>query len=264
MAKYRHIHTTFWNDPLVLDLTPEQKYFYLYLLTNDKVKQCGIYEISLRQIVYQTGYNKDTILTLLAFFEDAEKIIYSANTNEILLRNFLKYNSSKSPKVIKCIEDELTEVKNPILLEHLRFDDTVSIDYTKGIDKKKKKKKKNKKEKEKEFIDSVFVFEKDFNKKMLNEFIEYWTESNSDSDNSQMRFEKCDIFNIKKRLARWNKNSKTFGSKKSNMPDFLDNVYLNRIKDDSYQTRKYYKHLVDNCGYIKKETLTGAIKYVKK
>jgi len=177
MAKYRHIHTTFWNDPLVLDLTPEQKYFYLYLLTNDKVKQCGIYEISLRQIVYQTGYNKDTILTLLAFFEDAEKIIYSANTNEILLRNFLKYNSSKSPKVIKCIEDELTEVKNTILLEHLKFDDTVSIDYPYSIDKKKKKK--NKKEKEKEFIDSVFVFEKDFNKKMLNDFIEYWTESNS-------------------------------------------------------------------------------------
>ena len=97
---------------------------------------------------------------------------------------------------------------------------------------------------------------------MLNDFVEYWTESNS--EDSQMRFEKCDIFNIKKRLARWNKNSKTFGSKKSNMPDFLDNVYLNRIKDDSYQTRKYYKHLVDNCGYIKKETITGAIKYVKK
>ena len=264
MAKYRHIHTTFWNDPLVLDLTPEQKYFYLYLLTNDKVKQCGIYEISLRQIVYQTGYNKDTILTLLAFFEDAEKIIYSAETNEILLRNFLKYNSSKSPKVIKCIEDELTEVKNQILLEHLKFDDTVSIDYPKGIDKKKKKKKKNKKEKEKEFIDSVFVFEKDFNKKMLNDFVEYWTESNSDSDNSQMRFEKCDIFNIKKRLERWNKNSETFGSKKSNMPDFLDNAYLNRIKDDSYQIRKYYKYLCDECGYIKKETLTGAIKYVKR
>ena len=261
MAKYRHIHTTFWNDPLVLDLTPEQKYFYLYLLTNDKVKQCGIYEISLRQIVYQTGYNKDTILTLLAFFEDAGKIIYSAETNEILLRNFLKYNSSKSPKVIKCIEDELTEVKNPILLEHLKFDDTVSIAYPYSIDKKKKKKKKNKKEKEKEFIDSVFVFEKDFNKKMLNDFVEYWTESNS--EDSQMRFEKCDIFNIKKRLERWNKNSETFGSKKSNMPDFLDNVYLNRIKDDQAQLKKYYDYLL-TCGYEKYETVTGYIKYRKK
>ena len=101
MAKYRHIHTTFWNDPLVLDLTPEQKYFYLYLLTNDKVKQCGIYEISLRQIVYQTGYNKDTILTLLAFFEDAGKIIYSAETNEILLRNFLRKQLKQLRKLLR-------------------------------------------------------------------------------------------------------------------------------------------------------------------
>ena len=261
MAKYRHIHTTFWNDPLVLDLTPEQKYFYLYLLTNDKVKQCGIYEISLRQIVYQTGYNKDTILTLLAFFEDAGKIIYSNETNEILLRNFLKYNSSKSPKVIKCIEDELTEVKNPILLEHLKFDDTVSIDYPKGIDKKKKKK--NKKEKEKEFIESVFVY-KDGYKNIIDDFCDYWCESNSDSENSLMRFEKCDVFDVKKRLMRWEKNSETFNSRKNSMPDFYDLAYINRIKEDSAQLNKFYKHLTDNCNYERKETLTGGIKWIKR
>ena len=31
MAKYRQLHTTFWDDTLILDLTPEQKYFYIYL-----------------------------------------------------------------------------------------------------------------------------------------------------------------------------------------------------------------------------------------
>ena len=134
MAKYRHVHTTFWNDPLILDLTPEQKYFYLYLMTNDKVKQCGIYEISLRQIAYQTGYNKDTILNLLDFFEKLKKIVYSPETNEILLLNFLKYNSSKSPKVIKCIDDELKKVKNPKLIDLLNGINTVSIDYTNDID----------------------------------------------------------------------------------------------------------------------------------
>ena len=50
MAKYRQLHTTFWNDSLILDLTPEQKYFYIYLLTNPNVTQCGIYEISIKQM----------------------------------------------------------------------------------------------------------------------------------------------------------------------------------------------------------------------
>ena len=32
MAKYRQLHTDFWNDGFVLDLTPEEKYFYIYLM----------------------------------------------------------------------------------------------------------------------------------------------------------------------------------------------------------------------------------------
>ena len=45
MATYRNIHTSFWQDTFVLDLTPEEKYFYLYLMTNSKTTQCGVYEL---------------------------------------------------------------------------------------------------------------------------------------------------------------------------------------------------------------------------
>jgi hypothetical protein len=31
---FRKIHDTFWTDPDIEDLTPEQKFFYLYLITN--------------------------------------------------------------------------------------------------------------------------------------------------------------------------------------------------------------------------------------
>ena len=44
MAVYRHIHIEYWQDGFVLDLTPEEKYFYIYLMTNSKTSQCGIYE----------------------------------------------------------------------------------------------------------------------------------------------------------------------------------------------------------------------------
>ena len=43
MAAYRHIHIDYWQDSFVLDLTPEEKYFYIYLMTNSKTTQCGVY-----------------------------------------------------------------------------------------------------------------------------------------------------------------------------------------------------------------------------
>ncbi len=63
MAKYRQLYTEFWSDSFVLELTPEEKYFYLYLISNCKTTQCGIYEISKRIIETETGYNR--ALTLL-------------------------------------------------------------------------------------------------------------------------------------------------------------------------------------------------------
>ena len=128
MAKYRQIHTTFWDDALILDLTPEQKYFYLYLLTNPNVKQCGIYEISIKQISYQTGYNKDTICNLLELFENMKKIVYSKDTNEIALVNFIKYNGSDSPSIRKCIEKDLKGVKNKDLICCVQGVNTVSTE----------------------------------------------------------------------------------------------------------------------------------------
>jgi len=61
MAIYRQLQTTFWSDSYITELTPEQKYFYIYLLTNEKTKQCGIYEITLRAIAFDTGYNVETV-----------------------------------------------------------------------------------------------------------------------------------------------------------------------------------------------------------
>jgi hypothetical protein len=39
MAKYRQLYTEFWSDSFVLELTPEEKHFYLYLISNSKTTQ---------------------------------------------------------------------------------------------------------------------------------------------------------------------------------------------------------------------------------
>mgnify|MGYP000070582566 CR=1 FL=1 len=50
MAIFRKIHVSFWKDEFIESLTPEQKFFYLYLMTNDRTTQCGIYEITIKQM----------------------------------------------------------------------------------------------------------------------------------------------------------------------------------------------------------------------
>ena len=64
MAIFRKVHTSFWSDPFVADLTDDKRLFYLYILTNERTKQCGIYEISKKQICFDLGYSMDTVSIL--------------------------------------------------------------------------------------------------------------------------------------------------------------------------------------------------------
>jgi hypothetical protein len=126
MAAFRKISVTFWGDSFIGELTPEQKYFYLYLMTNDRTTQCGIYETSIRKICFDTGYNAETVHKLLDFFQEKNKIRFSKETNEIALLNWVKFNDSNSPKVLACVEKELKNVKNRVLIQYLYSMDTES------------------------------------------------------------------------------------------------------------------------------------------
>ena len=58
MAKFRMVRTDFWKNPIVLEeMTPEDKFFYLYLLTNPLTTQTGIYKITKKQLAFDLGYS---------------------------------------------------------------------------------------------------------------------------------------------------------------------------------------------------------------
>ena len=130
-AKYRAIQTCFWNDSWVIELTPEQKLFFLYLITNQRVSQCGVYEISKRIIEFETGFSQDKIEKFLELFETKEKIKFNTLTSELCIPNFSKYNYSKSPLVRKHIIDELNLVKDKSLIQYLYGIDTI---YKEDVD----------------------------------------------------------------------------------------------------------------------------------
>ena len=131
MAIYRQIHITFWQDPFILELSPEEKYFYLYLMTNSKTSQCGIYELPKKVMQLETGYNDETVDKLLKRFIDYGKILYDQETKEIMILNWLKHNMNTSPKVKSRIKKELKDVKNK---EFLSLFHTVCKQYLYSID----------------------------------------------------------------------------------------------------------------------------------
>lgn len=112
MASYRQLQTEFWQDDFVAGLTPEERYFYIYLMTNPRTKQCGIFKIVIKFIAIELGYDNGTVEKLIEKFVDYGKILYSPETNELMIVNWMKYNYINSKNTLLCINKELKQVKN--------------------------------------------------------------------------------------------------------------------------------------------------------
>ena len=114
MATYRSVHISFWTDPKVDDdFTPEDKYFYLYLLTNPHTNLCGCYEISMKQMTRETGYNEDTVIRLLNRMANVHKVIkYDPETKEIYIIHWGRYNWAKSEKTLKGVFNSISTIKS--------------------------------------------------------------------------------------------------------------------------------------------------------
>lgn len=140
MANYRNVSMAFWTDSKVEDdFTPEDKYIYLWCLTNPHTNLCGCYEISIKQIAHETGYNTDSVERLLKRLDASHNVIrYSAPTKELLVLNWFRYNWHSSEKLNKPLLNEIRSVKCDRFREYLadRYNDreSVAVMYEYGMD----------------------------------------------------------------------------------------------------------------------------------
>lgn len=254
MAVFRKIHTQFWGDPFTQDLTPEQKYFYLYLITNDKTKQCGIYEITKKQMCYDTGYNIDTVSKLLDFFISSKKIWYNSDTNELAIKNWDKYNGSSSPKVQSCINEELMSIKDTVLIEYLYSIDRVSILHR---NKNKKKNKIQEEEKDfKSFLEKIESPESSPNwRDYCSEFL------NADEfKSSYSKIKKIPIGNLEKVMMDFvlNVNSRGLFKDCAGLIAHFKNYYPkyveNKVTPPSFPNSKAFIEIPDPSDYDKMQT----------
>jgi hypothetical protein len=121
MAIYRTVSLSFWTDTKVIDdFTPEDRYFYLYLFTNPHTNLAGCYEVSTKQMAYETGYSKETVEGLLVRFSEVHGVCeYSSETKEVLLLNWHKYNWTNSEKFRKPLKKEIENIKTDSFREYL-------------------------------------------------------------------------------------------------------------------------------------------------
>ena len=112
----RSVNTRFWDDSFIQDLSTEDKLLFLYLLTNPLTSLLGIYETTIKRIVFDTGLEKETVLKGLERFEKVGKAFY--RNNHIILPNFLKnqnLNTNMKKGVVKIFDDLPNELKVSIL-----------------------------------------------------------------------------------------------------------------------------------------------------
>lgn len=76
MATQRYIPTSIWDDEVVQDLKPEEKYLLLYLFTNPLTNIAGVYKITQKRMAFDTGLDQDTINKILLRFGDLKLAFY--------------------------------------------------------------------------------------------------------------------------------------------------------------------------------------------
>lgn len=128
----RIVSTGFWTDSKVINqFSPEDKYFMLYLLTNQHTSQLGIYGLSPKQAAFDLGYSAETVSILLDRFETKYHVLkYNRETCEVAILNYLKHSIVKGGKpVMDCLVKEEKDVKDKSLLmavyNHLKDDNNL-------------------------------------------------------------------------------------------------------------------------------------------
>lgn len=101
MAKLRFVNTYFWMDGYIVELDPTEKLLFLYLLTNPLANIAGCFEITVRQIAFDTGISTVDVQRSLQKFEKDGKLIH--RDGWLFLANFLK-NQNLNKNMLKGVE----------------------------------------------------------------------------------------------------------------------------------------------------------------
>lgn len=121
--KTRIIYTKIWEDDFVSTLPIVQKALFIYFITNQRIGQTGIYEVTDRIILFETGASKEQLEQAKDVFMKANKILFINGWVKVM--NSGKYNSYTGENNDKARTKELEGISEEILTTF----DTLSEGY---------------------------------------------------------------------------------------------------------------------------------------
>lgn len=132
MKKHRLVDTCFWDDSYITSLGPSEKLIFMYLLTNPLTNICGVYQIQVKRIAFDTGLDIDIVTTTLGIFERDGKCVY--RNGWIGIKNWLKHQN-RSPKIESGIKAQFEDVPKELAsyVQGSNYD-IVSIPYPYPMD----------------------------------------------------------------------------------------------------------------------------------
>lgn len=114
MTKQRSVDTKFWSDPWVRKLNPLDRYLFLFLLTNERSSWCGVYELDLSIMAFESGLDeRDLEKSMLPRL--SEKVVYVDGW--VCFKNWEKYHNNGSEQTKKGIENAWKAVPEKIRLK---------------------------------------------------------------------------------------------------------------------------------------------------
>lgn len=88
----RWFNTRFWNDSFVADLDPTEKLLFIYFLTNEHCNIAGIYEVPVKIIALETGFEVSMVKKILKDLKDKVRYL----EGRVVVKNWLKHQSFES------------------------------------------------------------------------------------------------------------------------------------------------------------------------
>jgi hypothetical protein len=122
------------SDQWFADLQPEFKLLFIYLFSNERASVCGLYEIPIRVISFETGLDVPTIKSAFEAFGKVGKVLYDYVTGVVFVRNMFKYQGSPSPKLKPRILADIKAVPACALKDMWVNENRVWIGYGSGSD----------------------------------------------------------------------------------------------------------------------------------
>ena len=119
MAEYRTVRMSFWHDPFIEELDASQKLLFMYLFTCPYTNNLGVVEATRKKISYETGLSVQDVNKAVQYFVSKGKLFTDEQNNLILIKNFIKHQTSTSPKIIDGLKKLIVAVSSKLILSEL-------------------------------------------------------------------------------------------------------------------------------------------------